>query len=178
MPSIFAISDTWFNRLLDDDPNANVVDNNEHIIQTWNETVGKDDEVYVLGGFGIGDLYQILVRLNGKIHFLNNYFNSDERKCMNNLKECLIKSSDPNIVNKAVFESDQIIILEKQDAILSYFPFADWSGKSSGTYNFHGLTETLDMENNIISCMAKKWNYTPVNLVEVQINLDAFKSRI
>ena len=39
MSSIFAVSDTWFNRLLEDDQNLNVVDNNEHIIDTWNERV-------------------------------------------------------------------------------------------------------------------------------------------
>ena len=33
MSNIFVISDTWFNRLIKDDPNENVVDRNEQIIQ-------------------------------------------------------------------------------------------------------------------------------------------------
>ena len=32
MSNIFVISDTWFNRLIEDDPNENVVDRNEQII--------------------------------------------------------------------------------------------------------------------------------------------------
>ena len=62
MSDIFVVSDTWFNRLLKDDPNENVVDNNDFIIQMWNEKVKPGDIVYVLGGFGIGDLYHILAR--------------------------------------------------------------------------------------------------------------------
>ena len=50
MSNIFVISDTWFNRLIEDDPNENVVDRNEQIIQAWNSTIKKNDIVYVLGG--------------------------------------------------------------------------------------------------------------------------------
>ena len=86
MSNIFVISDTWFNRLIEDDPNENVVDRNEQIIQVWNNTIKKNDIVYVLGGFGIGDLYHIVIQLNGKIHFLNNCFNADEKEFIENMK--------------------------------------------------------------------------------------------
>lgn len=173
MPSIFAISDTWFNRLLVDDPNENVVDNNEHIIQVWNETVSPGDIVYVLGGFGIGDLYFILTRLNGEIHFLDNYFNSDEKAFILSMKSEVSKSSDPEFKKRIVFEKNQILVLPKEDVVLSYFPLESWSGKHSGTYCFHGLTETTNLLEHNISCVAKKWECIPVNIESVQHNIES-----
>lgn len=178
MPSIFAISDTWFNRLLVDDPNENVVDNNDHIIQVWNETVSPEDKVYVLGGFGIGDLYFILTRLHGEIHFLNNYFNADEKSFITNMKDCVNKSSDHTFRHKILFERNQIVVLPEVDAVLSYFPLEDWPGKSTGTYCFHGMTETTDLMKHNISCSSKKWDYVPVNIVDVQKNIATVENTI
>ena len=174
MPSIFAISDTWFNRLLDDDPNENVVDNNDHIIQVWNETVSPGDKVYVLGGFGIGDLYHILTRLQGEIHFLDNYFNKDEKSFITNLKDNVKKSSDPDLKTKIIFEKNQVMVLPNEDAVLSYFPLEAWPGKCTGTYCFHGLTDSTDLIEHNISCMSSKWEGIPVNIQKVQNNIESF----
>lgn len=178
MPSIFAISDTWFNRLMEDDPNANVVDNNDHIIQCWNETVNKDDKVYVLGGFGIGDLYHILVRLNGEIHFLANYFNNDEKMFLNTMMDAVRKSSDIELKSRIIFEQAQILTLNDLDVVLSYFPLEDWVGKSTGTYCFHGLNNTMDIEGHNITCIGSEWEYSPVNITDVQKNIETFKNRL
>ena len=178
MPSIFAVSDTWFNRLLEDDQNLNVVDNNEHIIETWNETVNPGDKVYVLGGFGIGDLYHIITRLNGEIHFLDNYFTPEEKTFIKGMKESINKSSDPDFKNKIVFEKNQVIVLPDLDVILSYFPLEEWSGKQTGTYCFHGLTDKIDMTNHTISCVAKKWDYSPVSIINVQSNIESFNNAL
>ena len=121
MSNIFVISDTWFNRLIEDDPHENVVDRNEQIIQAWNSTIKKNDIVYVLGGFGIGDLYHIVIRLNGKIHFLNNCFNTDEKEFIKNMKESIDMSTDSTIRDRIIFDSNQIVVLSNLDSILSYF---------------------------------------------------------
>jgi len=178
MPKVYAISDTWFNRLLDDDPNANVIDNNDHMIDCWNDIVNKDDVVYVLGGFGIGDLYHILVRLNGQIHFLDNYFNDDERQFIQAMKECVNKSSDIGIKERIVFEPCQIKVLNDLDAVLSYFPLEDWSGKSTGTYCFHGLTDKISIDGHNISCTSKGWDYMPLNLSDFQDGMKAIIEKL
>lgn len=178
MPSIFAISDTWFNRLREDDPNVNVVDNNDHIIQCWNETVNKDDKVYVLGGFGIGDLYHILVRLNGEIHLLANYFNNDEKMFLNTMMDAVRKSSDIELKSRIIFEHAQILTLNDLDVVLSYFPLEDWVGKSTGTYCFHGLNDTMDIEGHNITCIGSEWEFSPVNITDVQKNIETFKNRL
>ena len=188
MPKIFAISDIWFNRLLVDNPNKvvvgeeeqvidNIVENNEYIIQKWNETVSPEDKVYVLGGFGVGDLYPLAIRLNGEIHFLNNIFNEDEKKFFKDFKDCLKKSSDPTIKNKFFFEHNQIVVLNDLDAVLTYFPIEIWIGKNTGTYCFHGLTEKMDIDNHNISCVSPNWSCCPVNINDVQNNIHEFKSR-
>lgn len=178
MPSIFAISDTWFNRLLVDDPNENVVDNNDHIIQVWNETVNPSDKVYVLGGFGIGDLYHIVIQLKGEIHFLDNYFNDDERTSINMMKDMIIKSCDPKLRQKIIFEKNQMMVLPDNDVVLSYFPLEEWPGKSTGTYCFHGMTETMNLLEHNITCVSKKWECIPTNIESVQKNIESFKDTV
>ena len=176
MPSIFVISDTWFNRLLVDDPNVNVVDNNEHIIQVWNETVEPGDKVYVLGGFGIGDLYHIITKLNGEIHILANYFNADEYMFIENMRTEINNSVDPEFKSRIIFENSQIQVLPEVDAVLSYFPLETWCGKSTGTYLFHGFTQNTDLVDHNISCVASKWQNRPINITKVQGNIDVFNN--
>lgn len=168
MQNIFVISDTWFNRLLQDDQNLTVVANNDNIISTWNEHVTKDDVVYVLGGFGIGDLYHILTRLNGEIHFLDNYYSKDERSFMEDMKNAVNHCGDADFQSRIIFEDRQIMVLPEYDAILSYFPLLDWSGKFTGTYCFHGLTGEMCLMEHDISCIAKLWDYIPMNIKSVQ----------
>ena len=164
MPNIFAISDTWFNRILDDNQESNVVDNNERLIKNWNDTVKPGDKVYVLGGFGIGELYHIVIRLKGEIHFLNNYFNADEKMFIKEMKDSLKKSSDPEAVKKVVFESNQIVILNDLDSVLTYYPIQEWPGKSSGTYCFHGFNNLMNLNEHNITCMSGEWDSKPVLL--------------
>lgn len=177
MSKVFVISDVWFNRLFGDDPNLKVVENNEQLIQKWNSTVGKDDVVYVLGGFGICELYHIAIRLNGKIHFLNNYFNSDEKSFIKEMKDAIRNSSDPEIGNKFCFETNQIIILKEFDSIISYFPLEDWPGKSSGTYCFHGLNDKMNINEHNISCIASMWDFKPVDINQVRKNILSFNNK-
>jgi calcineurin-like phosphoesterase family protein len=177
MPNIFVVSDTWFNRLREDDQNITVVNNNEFIITNWNEAIGKDDKVYVLGGFGIGDLYHILVRLNGEIHFLNNYFNDDEKSFIKEMKDATEKSSDSNFKNRIFFENNQIEVIKDMDAVLSYLPLEDWPGKNTGTYCFHGLTNKMDLEGHNISCTGEQWDYMPISISEVQDNIQSFTTK-
>lgn len=178
MPKVFAISDTWINRLLVNDPNENVLDNNDHIVQSWNDVVNKNDIVYVLGGFGIADMYHILVRLNGDIHFLSNYWNADEIESMTMLKTAVEKSSDATFRERIHFEDKQIVVLNELDAVLSYYPLQDWPGKRTGTYCFHGLNEEMNLEEHNITCVASHWEFEPTDIQEVQKNIQTFSSKL
>ena len=178
MSKTFVISDTWFNRLLVDDPNENVVDNNEHIIQSWNETVRKNDKVYVLGGFGIGDLFNILVRLNGEIHFLDNYFSEEEKGFINELRKCVKQSSDIDFKDKIYFENSQVVVLNNLDTVLSYFPLSDWVGKKTGTYCFHGLNDEVDIEDHNIFSLSTKRDFVHICKNDVKRNITSFMEKL
>lgn len=47
---------------------------NDMLIENWNKTVGKDDDIYVLGDFFLGTDYdyidEVLNKLNGRIHLI------------------------------------------------------------------------------------------------------------
>ena len=52
--NIFITSDVWFNRPIGESSSMINDEYNNMIIDNWNDVVGKNDVVYVLGGFGIG----------------------------------------------------------------------------------------------------------------------------
>lgn len=161
-----------------DEQHTSVVDNNKTIISNWNSNVNKSDKVYVLGGFGIADLYHIVAELNGEIHFLNNYFVGDEKDFMDDLKSAIKKSNDAFLNERVVFEDCQIMTLNDEDCILSYLPLSDWRGKDTGTYCFHGLNDDIDIFDHNISCMSGKWLQTPVNIQYVKQNIETFKEHL
>lgn len=176
--NIFVVSDTWFNRPIGDKSDMDVVDYNNEIIENWNKTVNKTDDVYVLGGFGISDLYAIAIKLNGKIHFLNNYYTDDEVLFIDNLKVCVSNSIDKKLTNKLIFEDKQILSLNDDDVILSYFPLSDWYGKSTGTLCFHGMNfDSNFKEGNVCCCLAKN-NFKPLNINDVKSKLSIFSNVI
>jgi calcineurin-like phosphoesterase family protein len=99
------------------------------MIKNWNETVKQDDEVYHLGDFVFVKTYtkalEILVRLNGRIHFVWGNHDNDELK------------------TSAVFNSSQYaaeIELDGHHITLCHYPMAAWNHSHHGSLMFHGHT--------------------------------------
>ena len=174
----FVISDTWFNRPIGDKASMRVDDYNDEIITKWNKTVGEADDVYVLGGFGVSDLYSIAVKLNGNIHFLNNFYTDDEIYFRDVFKKNVENSIDKNLPDKLIFEDNQIVSLKDEDAILSYFPLSYWYGKDTGTMCFHGLNDESKLRENNVSCCALKTDFKPLNVAEVKEKISFFSEVI
>lgn len=178
MSKKFVISDTWFNR-----PNGKLADltvgeYNDKIVNGWNSIVKDSDTVFVLGGFGIGELYNIAIRLKGKIHFLNNLFTNDERFFMSILKENIKNSVDKRMKNRFVYDDNQIISLNDDDVILSYFPLNDWYGKDTGTVCIHGLSDKTSIKDRNISCCAQKTKLKPIEIDKVKSTLYTIEANI
>ena len=59
----------------------NVEDMNETIIHKWNEVVGEEDDVFVLGDLVMGSLENVLLleELNGRIHIVRGNHDTDTR---------------------------------------------------------------------------------------------------
>lgn len=178
MGKTFAISDTWFNRPCESNYGENHLEYNKNIISNWNSIVNDDDRVYILGGFGICDTYDIVFELKGNLIFLNTFFSTDEIESRNNMKELIDKSVNKKLKERIVFSENQIELIPKKDIILSYFPLVDWYGKKSGSLCFHGMYEETNMNNYNFCCNASKWNFKPVDIDEVKTNISKFKSMV
>lgn len=172
---IFVTSDLWFNRPIG---NFSSMTNNEYnnmIIDNWNKVVGKNDIVYVLGGFGIGDCYDIILRLNGEIHFLNSVFTQSDIIFRNYIRNGVENSINKELTKRIFFESEQILALPNIDCVLSYFPLCDWLGKSTNTFCFHGYTNNHYLKENNISCKIELWDNSPVRINEIKNNFLKFE---
>lgn len=176
--NIFVISDTWFNRPIGDKSNMTASDYNDEVVNNWNSIVNKSDDIYVLGGFGISDLYNIVIRLNGKIHFLNNYYTDDEILFYETLKKNINDSIDKKLLNRIFFEDKQILTLNKEDIVLSYFPLSYWYGKDTGTICFHGLSDKTNFKNNNINCCYQLNKFKPLNVLSIKENIEKFKKYV
>lgn len=166
--NIFVTSDIWFNRPIGEFSSMTNEEYNNMVIDNWNSTVCNNDIVYVLGGFGIGDCYSIVLKLNGEIHFLNSVFSQSDRDFRNIIEKGVENSVNKELKNRIIFEKNQIFALPKEDCILSYFPLRDWAGKSTNTFCFHGYTTDHNIGENNISCKLELWKNSPVSIKEIK----------
>lgn len=172
---IFVTSDLWFNRPIGDFSFMTNDEYNNMVIDNWNAVVGKNDIVYVLGGFGIGDCYDIVLKLNGEIHFLNSVFTKSDEIFIDTIKNCVIHSINKSLVNKIIFENNQILVVPNLDCVLSYFPLNDWAGKSTNTFCFHGYTNKHSLKENNVSCKFDLWDNSPIRINEIKDNFLKFE---
>ena len=179
MGKTFAISDIWFNRPCEEDYGKNHIEYNKNAISKWNETVSDGDTVYVLGGFGICDIYDPVFQLNGKLVFLNNFCSSDEIEAVERLKTFGGRSVfGDSFSEKVEFSDRQVLILYDKDVVLSYFPLLDWYGKGNDSLCFHGMSGKTDINNSSICCRAHDWDFKPVDIDSVSANISKFKSMV
>jgi calcineurin-like phosphoesterase family protein len=128
---IYFTSDTHFGdaRVLriDRRPFANMVEHDAALIETWNETIGPEDEVWHLGDVmsarSTEDADLLLSRLNGRKHLV-------------------IGNNDPVPVTQAgAWESVQHyaeIRLGDQLLVLCHYAFRTWNQMSKKSINLHG----------------------------------------
>jgi calcineurin-like phosphoesterase family protein len=173
--NIFVTSDLWFNRPMSEFSSMSNNEYNNMIINNWNNVVKRDDIVYILGGFGIGDCYDIVLKLNGEIHFLNSVFTNSDRDFRNSIQEGVVNSVNKELTKRIIFEREQIIAIPNEDIVLSYFPLQDWYGKSTDTFCFHGYTNNHYLNENNISCKIELWDNSPVNIKDIKNNFSKFK---
>ena len=173
--NIFVTSDIWFNRPMGEFSSMTNEEYNNMVIDNWNNIIDENDIVYILGGFGIGDCYDIIIKLSGEIHFLNSVFSRSDRDFINSIKENIVNSVDVELPKRIIFESNQILAIPNIDCVLSYFPLNDWAGKSTNTFCLHGYTDKHNLNDNNISCKFELWGNSPMNIKEMKNNLSKFR---
>ena len=166
---IYFISDTHFNHKniikYCNRPFKNIDDMNEKIIDNWNKLVNKNDIVYHLGDFFLGqkfDLINIVSKLNGKIYLIKG---NHDRLTTKAYEECGIK-----ILKNAPISIDEYKV------ILSHRPLPDTMIKNN-YLNIHGHIHERKLEdiydNNLytkekhlnVSCDVL--NFTPILIDEI-----------
>ena len=159
--SVFMISDTHFchNNIIKycNRPFENTEEMNEFMINKWNNVVGIDDTVYMLGDFCLGtkeDILSIGTRLNGK--------------------KFLIKGNHDRGTNKTYFDAgfEQISskpIIYSELYILSHHPL---ERIPQGFYNICGhmhpvVNYTID-DPKAFNVGVEANNYTPIKFEDIQ----------
>jgi calcineurin-like phosphoesterase family protein len=88
---------------------SSVESHDEMIINIWNQTVGKHDEVWHLGDFCFGGheiVTRVRARLNGKIHLILG--NHDYANRIFNIKGCFTSFND---IKEIKFDKGRMIVL-------------------------------------------------------------------
>lgn len=110
-------------------------DNSEMLIQRWNERVGIEDDVYHLGDFAfiwpkkIGELFEILEKLNGRIHFIRG--NHDDPKVWQLIE-------DKNFPHVEWIKDYHEMKVDQQKIVLCHYAFESWNGAGHGSWHLHG----------------------------------------
>lgn len=99
---------------------------NEHIINQWNSTIGKDDLVYHLGDFAFGEdldrIEQLIKRLNGRITLIVG--NHDEPS------KIQLYSNYFKIAGARAIRGDQVI--------MTHYPINEYDFQFKTKINIHG----------------------------------------
>lgn len=159
MSKIFLVSDTHFNHTniikYCDRPFKDITEMNNAIINNWNSIISKEDIVYHLGDFGLGnfdELKKIFDKLNGKKYLIMG--NHDLKRS---------KNFYLNLGFIGVYKKQCQI----ENILLTHWPHE----VEKGVFNYYGhihnkeeKEQFLDGKHKCISL--EKTNYMPVELIK------------
>ncbi len=135
-------------------PFGSVAEMDEALIARWNDSVGRDDEVWHLGDFAYrlapDRMAVLLARLNGTKHLVTG--NNDGPETV-------------SLCGWASVQAYREIELGGMRLVLCHYPFRTWNRMSKGAFNLHGhshgqlagLTRQVDVGVDV-------WDYRPVTL--------------
>ena len=108
-------------------PFASVAEMNDAMVTRWNETVGRNDDVWHLGDFalrmGASAAGALLRQLNGRKHLVTGNNDSAE----------IAGLSDWSSVQPYTE-----VTVEGHRLVLCHYAFRTWNGMAKGTLNLHG----------------------------------------
>ena len=122
-------------------PFDNIADMDEYLIETWNNTVSPDDDVYNLGDLSfahdIKKIAAVLSRLNGKHHLI--YGNHDDiiRRHNKYLFETVKHDGHPLLSSARTYRKLELDEIDNT-LILFHYPINEWDGCHRGWYHLYG----------------------------------------
>lgn len=143
-------------------PFKNLDEQHETLIKNWNETVGIDDEVYIVGDFSVTDEgLKYADQLNGKkILIMGNY---DEPRC----KELLVSKFD------SIIPRNIIVKIQGEDFFVNHYPEKCISTMKNITGHVHG---TWRVQKNMVNVSVEAWNYKPVSEEQIMQCFNAIEN--
>ena len=161
----------------DERPFADIDDMEREIVRRWNEKVGADDDVYILGDVFYrykGNRADFLKRLGGRLHLIVGNHDFEILK---------------NEASLGCFESvDKLrqIVDDGRRVVMCHYPIISWNMKHFGAYHVYGHVHANINEGTIFmmkqerafnaGCMIN--NYEPCTLLELEENNRVFKDRV
>lgn len=145
---------------------------NKALIGNWNRVVGKDDVVFCLGDFALGNekkCNDILKSLNGHKVLIKG----------NHEKTVLNKSYNMDEFNGGIYEmlevriNDEEVSNEFQDIILCHYPFLAWNKSHRGSWSLfghvHGIFDDKPFTSpNQLDVGVDSHNFTPISYERVK----------
>ena len=184
----YFISDLHFGHVnalsFDNRPFTEIEKHDEALIKNWNERVGIDDEVYVLGDISFHNATktaEIFSSLNGKKHLIKG--NHDGKL----LKGTLVRNQFVEIC-----DYKELYVGDNKYVVLSHYPIVCFRGHYYGWVHLYGhvhdsyewnivqhqkflMEQLYDKQCNMfnVGCMIPYMNYCPRTLEEI-INANSF----
>lgn len=143
-------------------PYTSVEEMDEALIENWNNTVGNNDTVYVLGDFAFKNAQatsNYLRRLKGFKHLI--WGNHDSNQ-VRNLQHPFWYSSQPYLEVKD----------GKDTVVLCHYAMRVWNQSHRGNLMLYGHSHgTLPGTNQSLDVGVDCWNYKPVTLEQIKERL-------
>lgn len=163
----------------DNRPFKNTKEQDETIINNWNNVVGPDDDVYLLGDISWYDPKKTILiysKLNGRIHLIKG--NHDDK---------LLQNKDVRNLFVEICDYKELRIDHKYGIVLCHYPIPCFRNHLYGWYHFYGHVHTGfedDMMDHVkyqmkalydkpcnminIGCMKPYMDYTPRSFDELK----------
>ena len=175
----YFIADLHFNHsnclAFDNRPFNTIEEHDQAIINNWNNAVGIDDDVYLLGDISWGNAtktIEIFKQLNGRLHLIKG--NHDHK---------LLKNRELQSLFVEICDYKELDIGDGKLLILSHYPIPCFRNHYYGAYHLYGHVHTgfehnmmLNVKNQMealytipcnmynVGAMVKYMNYTPRTL--------------
>lgn len=166
---------------LKSDRAASVLKHDEWLINLWNETVRREDTVYILGDFCLGNrerAEKILQRLKGKKFFIE----GNHDKSVHGLERYFEWYGQ---IKEAKFSNNQYDFIDPNETFcveLCHYPLLTWNRRPHGTCMVHGHTHGSIEDFNTSSLELRvdvglDTKFADYNLVSLEKLYEHFKAK-
>ena len=178
----YFISDLHFGHVnclgFDNRPFTTIDEHDKTLIENWNNTVGCDDDVYILGDiswYNVTKTIEIFNQLNGNKHLI-----------IGNHDSKLLKSRELRNLFVEIRDYKEITLDNGTGIVLSHYPIVCFKNHFYGWYHLYGHVHISFEENMVqnfkhqmvelynkplnmwnVGCMKDYMNYTPRTLEEI-----------